>query len=78
MEPMLNPIHKLGDRNLYCPHYGECLDHAVDHRWSSWDCSECLHKSTQESVCSVFTVPDPDPFYELPDRIHGEAGYRFD
>lgn len=76
MEPTPNPIHKSGDRNFFCPHYGDCLDHAVDHRWSSWHCCECAYESCQESRGIVQTVPDPDPFYEIPARIQSEVMYR--
>lgn len=73
-----NPIHKIGERNLYCPNYAGCLDHAVDERWSSWDCSECSCKSKRESMGDVYTVPDPDPFYELPGDIYGQVRYTLD
>jgi hypothetical protein len=78
MELSPNPIHKSGDRNFYCPHYGDCLDHAVEHRWNSWECSECAYKSMQESTSAVCTVPGPDPCYELPLEIYGQVRYRFD
>lgn len=28
-------------RNLYCPHYAECLDVAIHEAWESWTCSRC-------------------------------------
>ena len=30
-------------RNHLCPHYGMCLDYAVDMNWRSWSCKECRH-----------------------------------
>ena len=35
------PIAETGERNIYCPYYGGCLDYAVDHSWESWNCSVC-------------------------------------
>lgn len=35
------PIHKKGTRNVFCPHYGRCLDHAVRAAWTGWDCRQC-------------------------------------
>ncbi len=33
-----------GHRNLFCGHYDNCLDEAVNRGWNSWSCSRCeLH-----------------------------------
>ena len=36
------PIKKYGKRNVFCRHYNNCLDYAVDHQWRNFACpSEC-------------------------------------
>ncbi len=75
MEPAPNPVHKSGNRNIYCPYYEEYLDHAVEHRWQYWNCYECPHKLRQEPTSSIQTVRDPSPCYELPSKLHQEAMY---
>jgi hypothetical protein len=72
MKQKPNPIHKSGNRNLYCPYYEGCLDHAVESRWRYWDCCECAHKSKQESITGIQTVSDPNVYYELPANIYAE------
>jgi hypothetical protein len=43
MDRKAKPIPKTGERNIYCPYYGSCLDYAVDHSWESCNCSVCGH-----------------------------------
>ena len=78
MEPNANPVCKLGDRNALCPHYDGCLDHAVDHRWSHWDCSECPHILEKQALMDAPGVKDHNPLYHLPRRVFGEFSHRFD
>jgi hypothetical protein len=68
-----SPVCRKGDRNLYCPNYGKCLDHAVDHKWRSWNCSECAFKKIQEPIHAVRTVNDSNIFYELPRTLPQEV-----
>ena len=72
-----SPVRKKGERNLYCPNYGECLDHAVDHKWRSWNCSTCAFKSVQELAYPVMTVNDSNICYELPRTLPQEVWYSF-
>ena len=77
MELKSNPIHKLGSKNIYCPYYEECLDHAVEGRWKYWSCSECPHKVTQQRRLSeVRTVHDSVVYYQVPSQIFRELMYR--
>lgn len=39
-----NPVFKKGERNLFCPHYCECLDFAIMKSWEYWACFDCRHK----------------------------------
>ena len=73
MKPKPNPIHKSGNRNLYCPYYERCLDYAVESRWRFWNCSECAYKSKQESITGIQTVNDSNVYYELPAKIYAEV-----
>ncbi len=77
MEPNPHPVKKQGYRNLHCFHYGGCLDHAVKHRWQCWNCSECLHKSSEEPTDAVRTVHDSNLIYELPYKLSREVWHRF-
>ena len=70
MKSKPNPIHKSGTRNVFCPYYEECLDHAVERRWKYWNCTGCPHKLNKISLGYVRTVTDPNPFYELPLRLN--------
>ena len=62
---------KNGDRNVFCPHYGHCLDHAVKYSWDDWDCGECMFRSTRESyVDAERSCGDTFPYYVLPLDIY--------
>jgi len=69
MEPNAHPVSKPGDRNSLCPHYEGCLDYAVDHRWQSWDCSECPHQLKKQGLTHAPIAKDEDPLYDVPGRI---------
>jgi len=30
------PVHAKGYRNVFCPHYRSCLDHASEKYWNYW------------------------------------------
>ena len=48
MEAKPNPVYKWGEINFHCPHYEECIDHAVKRNWQFWTCSKCPHESTSK------------------------------
>jgi len=54
-----NPtVKNEGGRNLFCGHYGDCLDHAIKKTWDSWNCSKCQFKhevSPQEARMPVYS-----------------------
>lgn len=50
MEQRPNPVYKWGDINDYCRYYEDCIDYTIKRNWQYWDCSQCPHKMTQESV----------------------------
>jgi hypothetical protein len=45
MNPECKPIQKKGDRNVFCPFYGDCLDFVIEKAWETWDCRDCCHYS---------------------------------
>ena len=56
-----NPICSEGYKNISCPFYSDCLDHAVEHWWDYWTCLECQHKQTH---ISVYQTPRQDLWNE--------------
>ena len=47
MNPRCNPIHRKGNRNVFCRYYGDCLDYIIEKSWRGWDCSGCRHRSNE-------------------------------
>ena len=70
MDQNRNPICKSGSRNVFCPYYGDCLDHAAKLYWQHWDCSECPHKLTQQPIKFDQMASSFGPYCELPLGIH--------
>ncbi len=44
-----NPIHQKGERNIWCPYYGRCLDQVLSHAWETWNCSRCSNRTLKHS-----------------------------
>ncbi|MGM0384177.1 MAG: hypothetical protein ACQEQO_11885 [Thermodesulfobacteriota bacterium] len=44
MGPKALPTPKKGERNIYCPFYSDCLDHAIKHFWRYWSCPQCPYR----------------------------------
>lgn len=66
MEKDKNPIHNKGYRNVFCPYYRSCLDHASKHYWECWTCFDCRHKQEQKSPTDVMLSPKcADPYYSV-------------
>jgi hypothetical protein len=47
MNGACKPTPRKGERNVYCPLYKGCLDHAVKESWAYWACGDCQHKLDQ-------------------------------
>jgi hypothetical protein len=61
-----NPVHRKGDRNDFCPFYGDCLDFVVKNSWTDWDCSECPHKMREDARPEFqLTSRGTIPYYEV-------------
>ena len=69
MNPQVKPTAKRGERNIRCPYYNECLDHAVKCSWHAWNCSECLHKELQFVAESDCDGSETEPYYYVPSDV---------
>jgi hypothetical protein len=56
-------------KNIYCPFYRECLDHAAKRHWKSWDCSRCPYKSKKVKEDGLGVPGTGDESFELPGSI---------
>ena len=75
MDRKAKPIAKTGERNIYCPYYGGCLDYAVDHSWESWNCSVCGHKMANQSIREwEYEITEALAYYDLPPTIVENVG----
>ncbi len=65
------PIHKSGDRNLFCSRYSNCLDFAAKRHWKYWACSNCHFKfDSQPSVHGPITTEETVLYYNVPQEIY--------
>lgn len=70
-----NPVCSKGQRNIYCPFYAKCLDHAVIQKWEFWSCGECECLNVQGAVHCDQTPPEnADPYYSVSPSIQKKAG----
>ncbi len=75
MKKNQSPIHTAGHRNVFCPYYSDCLDHAAKSHWAYWSCLKCQHKQEQDSVTDVLLSPEGDyPYYSLSPSLYEKAG----
>jgi len=55
-----------GGRNLFCIHYGHCLDYAIKSAWDSWNCTKCDYKNKAGDQSAVMSFNTEDiPYYEF-------------
>jgi len=74
MRGKLNPIRKRGNRNILCPHYSECLNHAVKHQWQAWACYDCDFKRIEQSLATEPLINnDAAPYYSISPDIYQKA-----
>ncbi len=70
-----NPIYKKGERNIFCPHYSNCLDHAIHKSWEFWACFECRHQMDTQSFDDYpFTHSEQVLYHSLPHEIYAKVG----
>ena len=74
MNPKQNPVNSKGLRNIFCPYYKNCLDHAVISQWDCWECRECRYKATEDVVIDVMTENEnAELSYELSPSLYEKA-----
>jgi len=70
-----NPSPKRGERNIFCPHYCNCLDFAINKAWDSWACLECRFQDNRQYMEEFpFTNNDTVLYYSLPHDIYMKVG----
>lgn len=70
-----NPIRRNGTRNIFCPYYGGCLNHAAKLHWESWACFNCHHQLMKESgIEGPFSSSDSTPYYTVSAEIYRKVG----
>lgn len=73
MRKKRRPHYKQGDRNVFCPHYGDCLDEAVKKAWDYWNCSECPLRFHEAPSADILTsVNDTIPYFTISSEISGK------
>ncbi|MFC1788712.1 hypothetical protein ACFLZE_02210 [Thermodesulfobacteriota bacterium] len=73
MKKSRSPVHAKGYRNVFCPHYRNCLDHASKKYWNYWTCADCQYKCDQESVADVLASREStNPYYSISPAINGK------
>jgi hypothetical protein len=66
-----NPVQIEGERNIFCPHYRDCLDHASKNYWEYWTCQDCAHKQETEPVTDVLVLsPHTDIYYSVSPSLY--------
>lgn len=71
MDQKQNPVYTKGARNVFCPYYGSCLDHAVKKHWEYWACFDCQHKKKQVLITELFIAKScADPYYSLSPALY--------
>jgi len=73
MKKGTNPVHTKGYRNVFCPYYRNCLDHASMNYWDYWNCSRCRYQKAQKSIAdTLISTASTDPYYSLSPSIQGK------
>lgn len=66
MKKNRKPIQAKGYKNVFCPFYRNCLDHASKRHWEYWTCLSCRYKQLKESVADESVCPtSADPYYSI-------------
>jgi len=71
MRTQSNPVHAKGKRNVFCPHYRECLSYACNNYWEYWSCLDCEHRREKESITDIPLSPQNSyPYYSISPSIY--------
>lgn len=70
-----NPVCKKGDRNLFCPHYCQCLDFAILKSWEYWACYDCMYKN-QALILDDYPATNSETvlYHTLPQELYLRVG----
>ncbi|MEW6667959.1 MAG: hypothetical protein AB1512_22335 [Thermodesulfobacteriota bacterium] len=61
-----NPAPEQGSRNVYCPHYSECLDKVIKRGWTGWHCHLCGERFNQAAEPELaLSVGESFAYYDL-------------
>jgi hypothetical protein len=64
------PVRKTGSKNIFCPRYESCLDHAVNNSWPYFSCSHCPYRDAKQSMTESHYVNHQEfPYYNLPSSV---------
>ncbi|MBL7180390.1 MAG: hypothetical protein ABIK98_09455 [Pseudomonadota bacterium] len=78
MQPHSNPMRVQGEKNVFCPYYGECLNHACKKGWEYWTCLDCEHRRKSEPVKVILLSPqNHDPYYSISPSLFRKKGGLF-
>jgi hypothetical protein len=70
MQPEPHPVNDTGEKNINCPHYGFCLNHAAHNLWNAWTCSDCVYKTEKKAFSDLsLQGHGAAPFYSLAPEI---------
>jgi len=73
MKKRRKPVQSRGYRNVFCPYYINCLDHASKKHWEYWSCFHCRHKHLQESIADEPVSPtNTDTYYSISPSVGGK------
>lgn len=66
-----NPIEVKGERNVFCPHYRDCLNYASKNYWEYWACQDCPYNNETEVAADVLLSPgNADLYYSLSPTLY--------
>jgi hypothetical protein len=73
MKKERSPVHAKGYRNVFCPYYRNCLDHASEKYWNYWNCVDCQYKCDQKPVMDeLVSKASTNPYYSISPAINGK------
>lgn len=78
MKQNQNPVFTRGQRNIFCPYYKNCLDHAAKSHWDYWSCYTCHHKLEKTSFATNLLAESASmPYYNLSPEIHSKTNINY-
>jgi hypothetical protein len=64
------PINTKGSRNVFCPHYSDCLDYVITKSWKNWNCNKCEHRQARDPMIDIPLTVGEISYYDLPLDIY--------